>query len=72
MNPKVKCAECSYYQLVGHLDEQISYGKCRCQSPVFVPTRNNDAEKGLDNRAEWGGWPLVLGDSWCGEFDTEK
>jgi len=62
----MKCSMCRNYKVTGsvvRLKQDIDKGECRKHTPVVI--------KDVSFDSEWGLWPIVWEDDWCGEFDIK-
>ena len=61
------CRECRFFALFS--GQQQGSGQCR-RYPPTLPTSLRTEE--VDPPLRAGIWPIVAGESWCGEYQTRE
>lgn len=61
------CANCRFWFDPEQPNNQINAGVCRRNPPVPIPIGTQNLANGQMNVITQAAWPMLLGDSWCGE-----
>ena len=71
-----KCEKCRYWNKTTEPDSDSRYGECRRRPPVLCEghkTSGAPLEPDYEDDAQnWGLWPFVYSDDWCGEFEPKE